>query len=154
MTSEEIQEYDGMRAASHIYHSSAVFLQDVSPFIMELAKGKLPVDLKANIITSVFLYALSAEIALKALIKSEGASNLRLHDLKSLFENLNPDIQKSIKDNLISKYPEFDEILERNKNSFIEWRYFYEGATSSDISFLRDFSLELNSQCNSLAESN
>lgn len=62
MTPEEIQEYDGMRAACHIYHSSAVFLQDVSPFIMELAKDKLPVDLKANIITSVFLYALSAEV--------------------------------------------------------------------------------------------
>lgn len=148
MTQEQIKEYDEMRGAGKLYQTSAVFLQDMSRSIMEISKGKMPVDLNSNIITAVMLYALSAEVALKALIKREGKQIPRQHDLKSLFETLDLTTQTTIKDLLIARYPEFDDLLENNKKCFVDWRYFYEGGgKTADISFLREFSRMVNLEC-------
>ena len=151
MTQEEVHEFDGMRGAAHLYHTSAVFLQDVSPIIQNLAKGSMPVDLNANIITAIVVYALSAEVAIKAILKSEGTPIPRQHDLKTLFESISETNREVIKQKLEGDYPEFDTLLENNKKSFVDWRYFYEGVQSADLSFLRNFSHELNILCNELA---
>ena len=151
MTPEETREFDEMRGAAHLYHTSAVFLQDISPIIQDLSKGKLPVNLNANIITSIVVFALSAEVAIKAILKNEGTVVPRQHDLKTLFESMSETNRNVIKQNLERKYPEFDSLLENNKKTFVEWRYFYERAQSADVSFLRDLSHELNILCNNLA---
>lgn len=151
MTPEETREFDVMRGAAHLYHTSAVFLQDISPIIQGLSKVKLPVNLNANIITSIVVYALSAEIAIKAILKNEGTAVPRQHDLKTLFESMSETNRNVIKQKLEGKYPEFDSLLENNKKTFVEWRYFYESAQSADVSFLRNFSSELGILCNNLS---
>lgn len=151
MTPEETREFDAMRGAAHLYHTSAVFLQDISPIIQGLSKVELPVNLNANIITSIVVYALSAEIAIKAILKNEGTAVPRQHDLKILFESMSETNRNVIKQKLEVKYPEFDTLLENNKKTFVEWRYFYESAQSANVSFLRDFSSELGILCNNLA---
>lgn len=151
MTPEEIQDFDGMRGAAHTYHSSAVFLQDVSLNIQKIIGGNSTANFNANIITSLVIYALSAEIAIKAILKAEGTAVPRQHDLKTLFEAISETNRDTIRHRLVGRYPEFDTLLENNKKTFVEWRYFYEGAQRADLSFLRDFSHELNILCNELA---
>ena len=151
MTKVEIGEFDGMRSAAHMYHTSAVFLQDFSPIIQSLLIEKTTVDLNANIITAVVVYALSAEVAIKAILKCEDTPVPRQHDLKTLFEIMSETNRDTIRLRLEGKYPDLDAVFENNKKIFVEWRYFYEGAQTVDVSFIRDLSLELGKLCDELA---
>lgn len=150
MTPEEIKEYDAARGAANLYHTSAVFLQDLSPIIQRLA-GKIPVNLNANLITAHVIYALSAEIGLKALLMKEGKTVPRQHDLKSLFLSLDQPLQEEIIQASVAPGEDFSTLLEANKRSFIEWRYFYEGGPkTADISFLRNLSHAIASKATTL----
>ena len=71
---------------------------------------------------------------------------VRTHDLKKLFELMDSDTQKIIKNKVIENMRKFDKTyidenfkndLIKNSNVFIEWRYFYEK---------RDDSLQVNYQ--------
>ena len=43
----------------------------------------------------------------------------------------------------------FDTLLEANKSTFVEWRYFYEKDNLSvNLDFLRKFSSAVNNECN------
>ena len=94
------------------------------------------------LMSSIVLYALSIEIGLKALIRLEGKTPNKNHNIKQLYENLSEDLKDKIKDEL----PEegfkvyIDSYLEENKNDFIDWRYYYEKPTAASSDFLAAFS--------------
>lgn len=149
MTQEEQQQYDLMRAAAHSYHSASVLLQDG---INILAKTVLNqgYDIRSSLISSALLYALSSEISLKSLAIREGIMIARQHDLKSLFDLLPEEVRSRIKGNTVGcNDGNFETLLEANKNTFVDWRYFYEqGNLTLNLDFVRKFSLAVNNECN------
>lgn len=150
MTTAQYTEFSEMCGASNSYHSAAVFLQDMSPIVTKLAKGKLPVDFNSNLISAHILYALSAEIGMKAIMFYEGKPLKRYHNLLEIFNDLEEEHKSQIKGGCEAYKDTFDELLENDKNSFVEWRYFYEGGSkTANISFLRQFS---HSVCNLMSE--
>lgn len=81
----------------------------------------MPIDLNANIITSIVVYALSSEAAIKAILKNESTSIPRQHDLGTIFESMSQTNRNVIKGKLEAKYHEFDSLLENYKKAFVEW---------------------------------
>lgn len=148
MTPEEQEIYDSMRAAAHSFHTASVLLQDGTNILAKevLKRG---IDIRSSFISSALLYALSAEISLKTLAKRECVRIERLHDLKSLYNILPTEIRNRIQQD-IEGYDEcFDTLLEANKSTFVEWRYFYEKDNLSvNLDFLRKFSSAVNNECN------
>ena len=151
MTEEQRKEFDSMRGAAHVFNDSAVLLQDVivgmlAPAVLE--KGK---ELRGSIIASVILYAFSSELGLKALFLKAGMPIPHKHDLKSLFGSLPNDMQENIKTQINQEgfEDDFDTLIDRNKDAFIEWRYYYEGGDKKvNITFLRKLSLAIDKECN------
>lgn len=150
MTQEEQNQYDWMRAAAHSFHSASVLLQDGTNILASkvLEKG---VDIRSSLISSALLYALSSEISLKTLAKREGIRIEKQHDLKNLFDLLPEETKNRIKESVEGYDENFDTLLEANKKTFIEWRYFYEKDNLNvDLDFVRKFSLAANNECNNL----
>ncbi len=96
-----------------------------------------------KLITAVVNLALSIELFIKSYI-----GDVYKHDLKELFEQLDNSIQQAIIEAMIMLYNQrnmkfnedsFWEYLERNKNAFINWRYYYQNGKNVDITFLNDF---------------
>lgn len=94
------------------------------------------------IIPCIINSAFACELLMKSMIKDK----VRTHDLKKLFELMDSDTQKIIKNKVIENMRKFDKTyidenfkndLIKNSNVFIEWRYFYEK---------RDDSLQVNYQ--------
>lgn len=151
MTEEQRKEFDSMRGAVHVFNNSAVLLQDVivgmlAPAILD--KGK---ELRGSIIASIILYAFSSELGLKALFLKAGMPIPRKHDLKGLFDSLPNDMQKNIKVQIDQEgfEDDFETLIDKNKDAFIKWRYYYEGGDKkADITFLRKLSLAIDIECN------
>lgn len=93
--------------------------------------------------------AVNASFACELLIKSMLNNNVNKHDLDFLFKKLELKIQQEVKDSLkkeiINKQQnysdsDFLQFLSNNKDTFCNWRYFYEGKTNKvDIQFLLSF---------------
>ena len=149
MTKEQQETFNLMRGAIHTFNNSSVLLQDLifgklAPLVLE--KGT---SLMNTIISSVVLYAFSCELGLKALALKAEKEFPKKHDLMSLYENLPNEMQEGIKSQLETMFVEsFDTLLERNKNAFTQWRYYYEpGDKTVDVTFLRRFALAIDTEC-------
>jgi hypothetical protein len=82
---------------------------------------------KAHIVTLSF----TIELLLKSLHYSAVNDNKLIegHDLKELFNDLPRDMQDKIRyafKKRLPNYSLFDEMLDEHRNSFKDWRYFYE----------------------------
>lgn len=101
-----------------------------------------PLQFNYVILTQVVLYGLIIEINLKAINLVDTGSFGHHHDHVSLYNNL-PLLRKNEIKNYMSPcfQNNFDSYLEKNKNTFIEWRYSYEKTNlSCDYSFLKELS--------------
>jgi hypothetical protein len=87
----------------------------------------------------------SIELLLKILILQENQKYVNGHEIKILFNKLPQEIKEDVKKNLIIKHnlksEEFDNILDINNKSFIDWRYSFEKPSPSQYNkvFLFDF---------------
>lgn len=144
MTPEEVKQYDERRGAAHIYHTSGVLLQSATTILSPaLLKKGAPTDIRTSLISVILLYAISAEVALKAMLIKEGQGCPNSHDLKVMFDSLSEATKEEIKNKVI--FRDFDAELENIRKSFVDWRYFYEGGSKSiNIDFLRKFSEVVN----------
>lgn len=75
--------------------------------------------------------SLACELGFKAIL-AEDYQNLRGHKLEELFNKLDPTVKAFIKENMPSMkndeegHKEFDCLLAKVSNNFVEWRYYYE----------------------------
>lgn len=77
----------------------------------------------------VMTQTFACEVYLKILILKRGLHYNREHDLYSLYNILDADTQVKIKEKykgLNGDNADFSEKLEKNKDVFIKWRYYYE----------------------------
>lgn len=76
---------------------------------------------------SVLLLSFSCELYLKIIIIQKGLSYGKIHDLYGLYNILDEDIRCKIREySEETDENEFVKILQENKDTFPEWRYFYE----------------------------
>jgi hypothetical protein len=80
--------------------------------------------------------AFGAEIGLKALLTRRGTVFTRGHNLKNLLEMLTPEDRDPIVSQTKVKFPEFDSLLERAADAFLEWRYIYESKGPMEVNIL------------------
>lgn len=155
MTSENKIKAKNMLAIAESYRESAMFLPTFNEIIKTKAKEQNilmpngePVKFDSVYITSVVLYGLAVEILFKALIVSEDADFGRLHNHVELFNALSSASQSEIIDAMPDQFKaDFTNLLEKNKHTFIDWRYCYEkDALSCDVTFLKELSSTLASK--------
>lgn len=155
MTSENKIKAKNMLAIAESYRESAMFLPTFNEIIKTKAKEQnilMPngdsVNFDSVYITSVVLYGLAVEILFKALIVSEDADFGRLHNHVELFNALSSASQSEIIDAMPDQFKaDFTNLLEKNKYTFIDWRYCYEkDALSCDVTFLKELSSTLASK--------
>lgn len=130
-----------LRAAKEFY-TSAHLLSETSTNLM-CSDNETENHLSTSALTSsIVLYALSIEIGLKALIRLEGNTPNKNHNIKQLYGKLSAVLKDKIKDELPEDRfkKDIDLYLERNKNDFIDWRYYYEKSTAASSDFLAAFS--------------
>lgn len=130
-----------LRAAKEFFTSAHLLSETSTNYICSDNVTENHLSISA-LTSSIVLYALSIEIGLKALIRLEGNTPNKNHNIKQLYGKLSEVLKDKIKDEL----PEdrFKEdiglYLERNKNDFIDWRYYYEKSTAASSDFLAAFS--------------
>lgn len=155
MTSENKIKAKNMFAIAESYRESAMFLPTFNQIIKTKAKEQnvlMPngdsVNFDSVFITSVVLYGLAVEILLKALIVSEDSDFGRLHNHVELFNALSSSKQLEIIDEMPDQFKtDFTNLLEKNKRTFIDWRYCYEkDVLSCDVTFLKELSSKLASK--------
>lgn len=78
------------------------------------------------------------ELGIKALILQNGKKCEKKHYLDELFDLISPENKKFIIQGMKLEESEFYEKLSKNKNIFVEWRYFTEdpSSCSADTSFI------------------
>ena len=84
-----------------------------------------------QIIPSIVLKCFSIELGLKAIIESESKTPPKIHNMKTLFEELSTDVKLEIKEKVnqslsITEESKFYTLLKDHKNIFVDWRYTYE----------------------------
>ena len=81
---------------------------------------------RSAVIPMIVVYVLGIEVGIKALIEKQGQKPPHIHDLQTLYDNLNSSIQSRIEHKLKSldaALPRADSLLSLHRNSFEEWRY-------------------------------
>ena len=148
MTEENKIKAQNMFAIAESYKQSAVFLPLMNEFLKTAANKqsvRMPSGKVLNFdcvhLSSVVLYGLASEIFLKALIVSNDQEYGHLHNLDELYSALPIEHQTKIQNKMPQNFQaDFPNLLEKNKRTFIDWRYCYEkDALSCDLSFLQDF---------------
>lgn len=93
------------------------------------------------ILTRIVIYGLNIEILLKAICLADNSVKPNGHDWVTLFNLLPTKRQQEIISELKPDYQaDFANLLSKNKDIFIKWRYTYEYPTlSCDISFVKNF---------------
>ena len=98
-----------------------------------------------TIVARLVNIAFSIELYLKAILKYKGNDYRYIHKLDDLYEKLGDSCKKEISDAVIRLYKEqcgedisntFIEILKKNANVFVDWRYAYEKHTEANVDFL------------------
>ena len=108
-----------------------VVFRDVAEKLYERINKRNPIQTFNEMIAFVVNGSLACELGFKAIISRE-FDECKKHDLYELFEMLDIETKRKIKLNLptlIDKSDdsnEFDELLKKVSNNFIEWRYYYE----------------------------
>ncbi len=91
--------------------------------------GRITEDAFSNqgcgcVAAAAILLPFATELALKAILKKKCGKFAPTHDLAKLYKSLGPETQKIV--DLFygtEQEPSIEEILEKHKCSFIEWRY-------------------------------
>ena len=81
---------------------------------------------RSALIPMTVVYVLGIEVGIKALIEKQGQKASHIHDLKTLYGELESSIQSRIEDRLKSMgagLPRADSLLSYHGKSFEEWRY-------------------------------
>ena len=86
-----------------------------------------PISDGSYFIGYAIITSLICEIGLKALLIYEGKEYHKEHKLDKLFNNLNGEQQSALSSHFGISIDEFKNVLAKNNNHFINWRYFYEG---------------------------
>lgn len=142
-------KFDSIRNAMNSYLNTALLIENqcIPKFLPELEPKQY--DLNGIVLTLVLLYALSAEIGLKAVLKLRKKNYGNIHDLEKLFKELPDNDECEILNDFFklnpSKYENnkemFMEKLEINRMAFRDWRYYYEKESLFlNLDFLRDLS--------------
>lgn len=130
----------------HLLDSSAIFNDGFNVLNRELNR-RIEISKKdenyrgiAISIPTVVLLGITIELGLKALIYKEKSIMIKTHNLKTLYDSLDPDRQKLISEytcekNKINKI-EFSDKLSKYSIAFVEWRYFFEKDNNVDFAFL------------------
>ncbi len=95
-------------------------------------------------IPALVLLSLCIEISLKELIYQTQGNDVKGHDLYKLFNGLDDDMRTIIREKVMERIDisqsDFDNTLEENAKTFMDWRYFYEKNTiNGEIRFLKHF---------------
>jgi len=102
-------------------------------------------------IPGTVLLALSIELYIKSLLFAENKRLLKTHNLKKLFEMLDPATQGSLIRGTTYMKNDFNTQLELHANVFADWRYLYESSTfDGDIEFIMQLAEILESFSNTL----
>ena len=91
---------------------------------------------RSALIPMTVVYVLGIEVGIKALIEKQGQKPPHIHDLKTLYGNLDSSIQRRIEDKLKSlgaALPRADSLLSYHRNSFEEWRYMGDFGTAKVV---------------------
>lgn len=130
----------------HLLDSSAIFNDGFNVLNRELNR-RIEISKKdenyrgiAISIPTVVLLGITIELGLKALIYKEKSIMNKTHNLKTLYDSLDPDRQKIISEytcekNKINKI-EFSDKLSKYSIAFVEWRYFFEKDNNVNFAFL------------------
>ncbi len=137
-----------MIGVANSYKTSSELVKVANELITDLARkqgatlpdGK-PVEFNEVMLSYIILHSMDIEILLKAIYLSDYDRRVTGHNWKDLFDKLTPTSQKEIISKMDATYqPDFARLLEKNSNTFIEWRYSYEATSiSCDISFVQNF---------------
>lgn len=94
-------------------------------------------DLQKFFCTPVVNAAFACELILKAILIFETQGEVKIHDLKMLFEQLSPNAQVQIKSAACLR--DWETFWTESRNAFIDWRYLYEkkGTFCISVSGLR-----------------
>ena len=92
-------------------------------------------------IPAVVLISFCSELALKVLIKQTRSADERGHKLSGLMKKLSPDLRESIQKEVTREMnitdSKFADLLNKNDDGFVNWRYFYEGDRNFNLDFLK-----------------
>ncbi len=110
-------------------------------------------DVLMMVIPDVIICAFTCELYLKAMLCKENIKFNHVHRLNELFYLLDEDTQKFIEEETLrglqhyapNEIYNFNDVLEKNGNAFVEMRYFYENSLSIDYLFLKVFVIVLES---------
>jgi hypothetical protein len=132
-----MMDLTNLKAATRIFNTSyltlkALFDQGVQSQNQELILQSIPMTM---------ILSFNIEISLKHLIKRDVGIQEGGHNLYILFNKLDDSLKhkitEAIKDELSINEDLFDGRLESIKNTFVDWRYFYEGDRNIDLEFLQ-----------------
>lgn len=102
-----------------------------------------------QVIPGVVLLSFSIELALKVLIKQLTGKDVKGHRLDELLNKLPQDKKSHIRDQvkieLNKNDEEFNMLVDRNNNGFVDWRYFYEKSGNFDLQFMKILLREIKS---------
>lgn len=97
--------------------------------------------LMSQFIPSVILLSFVIELELKYLSYKETGVQANGHDIYKLFQKLPSITKNAIRNKIIIELDvnesEFEEKIKRDKDTFVNWRYFFEGDRSADYRFLQ-----------------
>ncbi len=105
--------------------------------------------LVAQLIPSLVMLSFSIELNLKLLLFQKTGIDNQGHNIKGLFDKLPSDVKSKIASEVASQIgiaPEdFKTLLQKNSDTFVDWRYFYEDSPEVDYGFLKIFAAVLKS---------
>ena len=93
------------------------------------------------LVSTIVLRSLATEYLLKSLSVRWTGGFCKTHDLRELFDMLDPKIQAEITEQGDRQGIKAPDILTKRRNAFVEWRYFIEGV--EHLQFGREVDLML-----------
>lgn len=140
--------FDNMIAVANAHKASAELLDIANQLISLKFKeqgikgpgGRL-LNFDQVILTRIVIYGINIEILLKAICLADTGVKPKGHDWEALFKLLPASRQQEIIGKLQPGFQaDFPNLISRNKDIFINWRYTYEHTgLNCDISFVQDF---------------
>ena len=134
-----------MKVGMETFAKASKYLENLSK---KAVLGMGPVGDIPMMIPSIVLGALACEVGLKTLLRIEGKTDERKHELKVLYQKLDECHKSEISQKLLVSMKEIDENyneenldedLDEVNKAFVDWRYFYEKSQHTSIAFLNEF---------------
>ena len=146
MKKENKELCENMFAVANSYKTSAELLNVANELITDLARRQnimvngRPLEFGSVILSRLLLYSLNVEILLKALYLIEFDDVIKTHEWTEIFDHLPKARQQEIIEKMNPVFQtNFHDLLNENKNTFVEWRYSYENSKlKSDFSFVQN----------------